>query len=71
LGIADWGFDGWEAKSVVWTVRQTKPILAEEASALMMDYGLLMIWNRQPPAPQSRRSCGRRVKQSQFSAFLG
>jgi hypothetical protein len=32
--------------STVWTARQTKPILAAEASALMMDDGLLMIWGQ-------------------------
>jgi hypothetical protein len=30
----------------VWTKCETKPILGEEASALMMDYGLLMIWDK-------------------------
>ena len=39
---------------------QTKPILAEEASALIMDYGLLMTCDRRIPW----RGC---AKQSQFS----
>ena len=41
---------------------QTKPILAEEASALIVDGGLLMTWDRRLRGP----GC---VKQSQFAVF--
>jgi hypothetical protein len=37
-------------------VRQTKPILAEEASALMIDYGLLMIRGKAMAVAGGRRS---------------
>jgi hypothetical protein len=53
--------------STVWTVRQTKPIRAAEASALMMDYGLSTIWGKamavaggwrsRPPARQTKPNC--------------
>jgi hypothetical protein len=37
-------------------MRQTNPILAEEASALMMDDGLLMIWGQAMAAAEGGRS---------------
>jgi hypothetical protein len=39
LGIAEWGFADEGGGPAVSTMRQTKPIPAEEASALMMDWG--------------------------------
>jgi hypothetical protein len=45
LGMADWGFEDARCVRLVWSSRQTKPIVAEEASALMMDNRLLMIWD--------------------------
>jgi hypothetical protein len=51
-------------------LRQTKPIRAEAASALMMDNRLLMIWARQWPWPEASELCPRCAKQTQFRAFL-
>jgi hypothetical protein len=56
--------------STVWTECQTKPIRAEEASALMMDYRLLMIWARQWPWPEAGGLYPQGAKQTQFPAFL-
>jgi hypothetical protein len=54
LGIGDWGFAAGARRG--WTECETKPILGEEASPLMMDYGLLMIWGKAMAVAGGRRS---------------
>jgi hypothetical protein len=71
LGIADWGFEDWEAGFVVWAGRQTNPILAEEASALMMDEGLLMIWGKAMAGAVGGRSLPPMRQTNPICAVLG